>query len=457
LEDGKYDSFTKDGIRWSNCEQQVKISYYSNQAGQEGEIVTGWVGRFLDFQKRLRPEKFPFGLDADCSDIVRPVTIDYYCYEIEWYGIRLYTDLWFPRVVGWMDADAPYYDNSELAALNTPRLNRFLQRTKELILSLGGTWELGNSYNNEKGTRKEDTFKLLNCYQGLDNIAPECKVTEDGISLELNIKPRNYWCVINAHDYGSIPAWYAEFPIGRFKNQQDFWPLVKTILEVGQQEEILCIFADDDDFQRFIQDIEAGNVPIPSIEDIQKKNIVATYKEKLGVDILPRYLNKIIVDTRICYYNQYGEIADEYPREPGKILQQLYYSYNEIYADHYFKTYANLYLPVVLIDDDFLRLYNSNYETSFSIKLLSDIWFPQVPGYLERKAGIRHNPYSHNIWYNGGFDNQELAFEHTPRLNKFIAAVAKKVEEMGGAWSINKDINNSCHELMTLTGINLDF
>jgi hypothetical protein len=65
--------------------------------------------------------------------------------------IYLDTDIWFPWVVGYEEMGegdwvAPtrigeMYDNCALAARHTVRLNRFLASVKELVESIGGTWE----------------------------------------------------------------------------------------------------------------------------------------------------------------------------------------------------------------------------------------------------------------------------------------------------------------------------
>jgi hypothetical protein len=75
--------------------------------------------------------------------------------------IRTNTDIWFPKVMGgydesmedrgwdtrqedgkWVDPkEGEWYDNSELALRHTPRLNKFIQRVKQLTLNYGGTWK----------------------------------------------------------------------------------------------------------------------------------------------------------------------------------------------------------------------------------------------------------------------------------------------------------------------------
>ena len=69
--------------------------------------------------------------------------------------LALYTDIWFPRVIGFRVGDDAgrnpevrhparggdgLMDNSALAARHTPRLNRFIGTLRDAILELGGTW-----------------------------------------------------------------------------------------------------------------------------------------------------------------------------------------------------------------------------------------------------------------------------------------------------------------------------
>jgi hypothetical protein len=89
-------------------------------------------------------------------------------YELQaaYISIRLPTDIWFPRVYGYMEdierdkifqehedgsysliKPGPYdfyqwFDNRELALVHTPRLNRFLQRVRQWTVDCGGSWSI---------------------------------------------------------------------------------------------------------------------------------------------------------------------------------------------------------------------------------------------------------------------------------------------------------------------------
>jgi len=59
-------------------------------------------------------------------------------------GFSIYSDIWFPFVVG---SPHPahdyirYFDNRELAMRHTPRLNRFLADARAAVIDAGATWD----------------------------------------------------------------------------------------------------------------------------------------------------------------------------------------------------------------------------------------------------------------------------------------------------------------------------
>jgi hypothetical protein len=298
--DGYYDLITDGGLNWRDCEEQSLLSYYD----LEGQLVTNWISDFFNFYKKLHPDKYSnphsrenYWKKQDENSL--PIIIEhcekgYLNHELrgyesiigEVYEFKLTSDIWFPRVVGWIDSEEQSYDNSELSALNTPRLNHFLQRAKELSLGLGGKWEIRgeklvvvdehdkkiNYYYFDPidirivdskivcidGVQKE-VYPSLSNYMGVENILPECQISENGISLEIDVKPKNYWCMLtNEKSEIDLPEWEAKFPARDFSTCQDFWPLVRTILEVGQQEEIFQIFMEETEFHQFICDVDRG-------------------------------------------------------------------------------------------------------------------------------------------------------------------------------------------------------
>jgi hypothetical protein len=83
-------------------------------------------------------------------------------------NIETYTDIWFPWVSGHLEnedrgwrtdiidgkvivyKEGELYDNRELAHCHTPRLNRFIQRVKQLTLDYGGKWSIDTRDDSKK-------------------------------------------------------------------------------------------------------------------------------------------------------------------------------------------------------------------------------------------------------------------------------------------------------------------
>jgi hypothetical protein len=483
--DGSSDLVNEDGLSWFNdCEQQCKISYYD----LDGQIATEWRGSFFGFHKYLRSEKY---MDPDTYkhtyDISFPVEFEYDYddyYGCELYSINLLSDIWFPRVVGWLDSEEPFYDNSELAALNAPRLNRFLQRTKKLILSLGGEWNLAkqepkvvDEYDKESwyyyielelidleianinGVQKE-VYPSLRKYWGVEYIPSECQVLEDGISLELDLKPRNYWYVSQYDSAWHLPTWRAKFPVGKIATQQDAWPLIKTILEVGWQEEILRIFTEEVELRQFIYDVDRGVIPVPFSEALHNGFFDAI--EQLVTSNLSECIVDINGMTKVSYYEKNGQLVDKYVggRDLGKFLYNYHLGSFGSYQSRFKKRFLYPYSSCLSFKDHFMPV-NNPEGCYLDITLTSDIWFPIVNGFMEKKVGIWDTFGADEVAdYKGRFDNRELANRHTPRLNRFLSAIAAKVTEMGGEWSIieyeDSEYREQMTQQMTLTGIKLD-
>ncbi len=478
---GFYDTVTNDGLSWFlDCEEQCKIAYYN----LSGQIETEWVSKFYKLHCNLRPEMYLELAKVDNSDRL-PIFIDYAkrlpifisindremdktnlpdrSGEDELYEIMLCSDIWFPRVVGWLDSEEPYYDNSELAALNTPRLNRFLQKMEDLILGLGGKWQLVSRIDHEakprivyeNGIRKK-VYPLLYRHEGVKNIMPECVVSEDGISLELDIKPKNYWIVSPYEE--SLPEWQAKFSSKKFKTRHDFWPLFKTIFEVGRQEEIFNVLDDEVEFKQFIYDIEHGVLAIPPLEVLQTGSVAADLPRISETTDLPDYIKRLRGVTKISYYNINGKLVEKYVdhQELGTYLYNYHQGEIGNYQSMWSKRFLDRYEDCISFSEYLEPEYHSG-KYKFSILLHSDIWFPSLRGNIERKVGIITGFEADQIAeYTKGFDNRELANRHTPRLNRFISAISKKVIEMGGKWSIGADVSPEYRDQMTATGIKLD-
>jgi hypothetical protein len=124
----------------------ARISFY-----RDDEIVEAEVGDVGALLRELRPN------DLEAAGMfmrsAAPVTVRGSSVGIDddqevLIQVRLDTDLWFPRVMGMLEAvpeDEPkpdFYDNHELAERHTPRLNAFLNELRHSATALGGRWEM---------------------------------------------------------------------------------------------------------------------------------------------------------------------------------------------------------------------------------------------------------------------------------------------------------------------------
>jgi hypothetical protein len=136
----------------------AKICYYD----LDGELTEAEVDDLGALLERLRPgdptdphwSYHRRNHMASSNPIVLSGQLGYKRYDGEsdpsnlatpYLGIKLETDIWFPKVVGFIDGELDWYDNSELANCHTPRFNRFFATVKELAFELGGQWEMEDS------------------------------------------------------------------------------------------------------------------------------------------------------------------------------------------------------------------------------------------------------------------------------------------------------------------------
>jgi hypothetical protein len=131
------------------------LCYYDSN----GQLTEAEVDNLGELLEQLRPE---LEWDRDYMAPSNPISFyaqsakqreDGYCWPL-YLSISLYTDIWFPRVLGYLEEWESYenpkwYDNRELASCHTPRLNRFLTKVKALTLNLGGEWGLADKEQKE--------------------------------------------------------------------------------------------------------------------------------------------------------------------------------------------------------------------------------------------------------------------------------------------------------------------
>jgi hypothetical protein len=108
----------------------------------DGRLVDGEVADLGPLLMRLRPDAAPWAAELFMA-YVPPVVVQPLSGA---FNIVLRTDIWFPRILGVLDGNAPLppaepsRDNTRLARCHTPRLNAFLADVRETALALGGSW-----------------------------------------------------------------------------------------------------------------------------------------------------------------------------------------------------------------------------------------------------------------------------------------------------------------------------
>ena len=95
-------------------------------------------------------------------------------------------------------------------------------------------------------------------------------------------------------------------------------------------------------------------------------------------------------------------------------------------------------------------------ETSISLSLYTDIWFPRVQGLRMGDLSGRADEWHPARARDRLMDNSALAARHTPRLNRFIETLRDAILELGGTWD-KPDVDPSYQPMVHGGGILLDY
>jgi hypothetical protein len=151
----------------------ARLSYYD----LDGELIDKEVDDVGELLQRLRPMPFESSEEEQYSYNYSKKSYMAEGSAIFFYGnlrskdwlpdsstylfINLYTDIWFPKVGGYLEDDSPYEsrvfrDNRELALRHTPRLNRFLASVRDLTLEFDGIWKVDHPTYEEQYNEQFD-------------------------------------------------------------------------------------------------------------------------------------------------------------------------------------------------------------------------------------------------------------------------------------------------------------
>ncbi len=154
------------------------------------------------------------------------------------------------------------------------------------------------------------------------------------------------------------------------------------------------------------------------------------------------------VFAQIAYYDLKGKLTESEVKDIGSLLCLL----RPLDAS---TAYGLMYgWPAVYISNGLkINFQNLDYSTwsskpgkiQIKFALMTDIWFPWVLGFLEDTFDLK-----------GRYDNRELAFQHTPRLNAFLSKICESTLQAGGIWRLDPESSRSnLGFMLNQKGINL--
>jgi hypothetical protein len=254
---------------------------------------------------------------------------------------------------------------------------------------------------------------------------------------------KNRWSA----DKHSIVEWEAVFP--PVSNASDITKLLqfaRELLAAGEREEVFQI-------------VETSG---PNAYHAKPGFTYADYLEQtlnetntlplfdLFCWVQPTHNGQLRTPGRVCYFDKKGKRVENEVENLGDLLVEL--RPKDVYL------YGNAMQPIAPISLSGKRI---SADKSYSetekemgldrpyvfISLHTDIWFPWVHGIMEAIFPARNK--------RGMYNNRKLALCHTPRLNRFIAAVRAATLELGGNWSYEVDVP-AYAPMVTETGILLD-
>lgn len=140
------------------------------------------------------------------------------------------------------------------------------------------------------------------------------------------------------------------------------------------------------------------------------------FRPKVG-DVDQRYFD---TRCRISYVDHSDNIVDRQVKNIGDLLRDL----RSTDISRSAPSYASNISPVTIWGNEYnlLNQTGTNNDIWFYIDLRTDIWFPQVIGFMDYDTKEGKSPY----------DNSHLALRHTPRLNTFLSKAHELTELYGG-------------------------
>lgn len=146
----------------------------------------------------------------------------------------------------------------------------------------------------------------------------------------------------------------------------------------------------------------------------------------LGSGVAPTPEGQLVTPGKVCFYDLNGQLVESEVNDLGALLERRRPSDLPEWRRHQMAHVA----PVAILGRRITVAPSSPGRPGpvrIILSLLTDIWFPWVLGTFLGEQPLRPHP---RLLY----DNRELAFCHTPRLNRFLSEVRRLAESLGGEW-----------------------
>lgn len=250
------------------------------------------------------------------------------------------------------------------------------------------------------------------------------------------LRSKNYW-VTEKHDF-AFASWSIILPCPQNQNRvTDLLNLYKCISKLGEELDIFMV-AEKNCFL------------------LRKNYNYANYIERIflnsgRLESFGEVSNTIFdVYSKIAYYNKNNILKEEFIKDMGSLMVET----RDIDIENTPSRFVRKTSPIDIMGGciaDASDCSNGD-DIHIFIGLYSDIWFPWLLGALEKEndsIAVNHPVLGK------AYDNRELAYHHTPRLNKFLFEVFELVSNYGGEWEKGDD-TSFYSQMFNETGIYLD-
>ncbi|MEM8533979.1 MAG: hypothetical protein AAGF95_24250 [Chloroflexota bacterium] len=223
----------------------------------------------------------------------------------------------------------------------------------------------------------------------------------------------NRWYV----DDDPILRWKAYIgPLFQAPDQAVAW--LRQLLEAAEAEKVCTVYATDT-YQR------TKDGPFPAF-------VQAEYERTGVVDLdVFRWRRTDQIGGQLAYYDPQGQVQETEVFDLGVFWQQCHADTSDTTSWWYHRPVLRFLGPTLATRDpaEMTRIKQGVHpDAGVVLALYSDIWLPWIDGLVDE---------THEV--GKVYDNRALARQHTPRLNRFLAAVHAATQALGCAWSLDRE------------------